>query len=354
MLSWLNSHKKSLKYILGIINNKNSKSAGQFLDESYLGLNNIQTPLRIFKAKKPNKTTFILFPGASPFAENHPGMISLATTVMNLGYNVFIPRIPPLKALKLTSENIDWFAKAYEEIINRNDVNKKNVAIIGISFGGSILLKATLNEKIKSNPPRSMLMYGSCFDLQSGLNFLLTGQINHNGEIHHISPNEWGLTVLFHNFIKHIDAGFDTSMVETVLSARVADKLDEVEELKLKLNKHDFKFINSVLNAQITPEIKKITEKIISSQSKSLLELSPSSFCEKINLKVFIMHGANDSMVPFTESVKLGERIPDNKLLISYLYEHKEISTNTSLLRKIIEIYKLEHFFASYFKYNAS
>ena len=354
MLMWAHSHKQSLKYILGIMKNKEGPSTGQFVDKSYLGINGEATPLRIFKPKKALKTTFILFPGASPFAEKHPGIIGLATTIMNLGYNVFIPRIPPLKALNISSENIEWFVKAYEEIINKNDVDKSNVAIIGISFGGSLLLKATLDKKMKSNPPRSMLMYGSCFDLVAGLNFLLTGEIEHNGKIVHIPPNDWGLTVLFHNFIKTVDVGFDTTGIQAVLAARVADKLDEVEKLKSSLSNHDLKFIDSVLTAKCTPEITKIVDKIIKSKSNSLKEVSPSSFCEKIDMKIFIMHGANDSMVPYTESVKLGNSLPNNELLISYIYEHKEISTNSGLITKIKELIKLEQFFAAYFRYNTN
>ena len=354
MLRWAHSHKQSLKYILGVIKNKDGASEGQFFDESYLGVNDQKTPLRIFKPKKNKTTTFILFPGASPFAEEHPGMIGLATTIMNLGYNVFIPRIPPLKALNISIENIAWFAKAYEQIINRSDVDETNVAIIGISFGGSLLLKATLDEKIKLNPPRSMLMYGSCFDLESGLNFLLTGEIKHDGKVGYISPNDWGLTVLFHNFIKKIDAGFDTTKIQTVLAARVADQLDEVKRLKASLNNHDLQFINSVLTAKFTPEITRIVKTIIKSQADSLKEVSPSSFCEKIDMKIFIMHGANDSMVPYTESIKLGNSLPNNELLISYIYEHKEISTKGGLITKIKELIKLEQFFANYFRYNAS
>ena len=353
MINWAHGHIQSLKYILGVIKNKDGASTGQFIDESYSGINSEPTRLRIFKPKKPNKTTFILFPGASPFAEEHPGMIGLATTIMNLGYNVFIPRIPPLKSLSIKSENVEWFAKAYDEIINRNDVDKTNVTIIGISFGGSLLLKATLDERIKLNPPRSMLMYGSCFDLESGLNFLLSGEIEHNGKIAHIPPNDWGLTVLFHNFIKNVDAGFDTSAVQTVLAARVADKLDKMERLKAELNEHDFQFVSSVLTAKCTPQIAEIAKQIIESQKDSLKQVSPSSFCEQIEMKVFIMHGANDSMVPYTESVKLSNSLPNNKLLISYIYEHKEISTNSDLMTKLKEFVKLEQFFASYFRYNA-
>jgi len=348
LLNWVHSHKQSLKCIVGVIKNKEGISTGQFVDESYPGINNEPTRLRIFKPLKAKKTTFILFPGASPFAEEHPGMIGLATTIMNLGYNVFIPRIPPLKALSIKSENIEWFAKAYEQILRRDDVDQTKVAIIGISFGGSLLLKATLDEKIKSNPPLSMLMYGSCFNLESGLNFLLSGEIGH------ITPNDWGLTVFFHNFINDVETGFDTTAIQLVLAARVADKLDEVERLKAALNEHDLLLINSILMANCTPQVVKIAHQIIESQKDSLNEVSPSSFYKKITMKIFIMHGANDSMVPYTESVKLGENLTNNKLLISYIYEHTEISSNNGFITKLKEFIKLEQFFAAYFRYNES
>ena len=354
MLNWVHGHKQSLKYIVGVVKNKEGASTGQFVDETYSGINNVSTPLRIFKPKKAHQTTFILFPGASPFAEEHPGMIGLATTIMNLGYTVFIPRIPPLKALNIKSENVEWFARAYEQIINRDGIDKTNVAIIGISFGGSLLLKATLDERIKSNPPRSMLMYGSCFDLESGLNFLLSGEIKHNGKIAYIPPNDWGLTVLFHNFLKDMNTGFDTTAIRTVLAARVADKLDEVERLKTELIEHDLIFVEAVLSGKCNPQIEKISHQIIESQKDALDEVSPSSFCEKISMKIFIMHGANDSMVPYTESIKLGENLPNNKLLISYIYEHKEISTNNGFITRLKELVKLEQFFAAYFRYNES
>ncbi len=352
MLHWAYSHKQSLKYLIGVVKNKGGENTGQFVDESYLGLDSKKTPLRIFKHPNAKRTTFILFPGASPFAEEHPGMIGLATTIKNLGYNVFIPRIPPLKALNIGPKNIEWFAHAYDKIINRDNVDVENVAAVGISFGGSLLLKAMLEKKIQNNPPRSLLMYGSCFDFETGLHFLLTGEIEHDGKIAHIPPNDWGMTVLFHNFIKNIDAGFDTTKIEEVLSARVADDLELVEKLKQNLNEHDHTLITDVLNGKINPEIEKISKEIIQSQKEILNELSPSTFCHKISSKVFVMHGANDSMVPYSESIKLGKNLPNNELLISYLYEHKEISTNSGIISKFIEFIKLEHFFASYFRYN--
>ena len=82
--------------------------------------------------------------------------------------------------------------------------------------------------------------------------------------------------------------------------------------------------------------------------------MSPKYWSQKINTKVFIMHGSNDSMVPFTESIALNKYIKNSSLFISYMYEHKEISTDKGLIFKIKEFSKMYKFFKGYFKFNAS
>ena len=57
-------------------------------------------------------------------------------------------------------------------------------------------------------------------------------------------------------------------------------------------------------------------------------------------------------MVPFTESTFLANAIQNSKLLISFLYEHREISTDRGMLFKIKELIKMINFFADYFKFN--
>ena len=80
--------------------------------------------------------------------------------------------------------------------------------------------------------------------------------------------------------------------------------------------------------------------------------ISPKTWSKNINIQIFIIHGANDSMVPFTESTLLAENISNSKLLISFLYEHREISTNRGIFFKIKEVFKMINFFAYYFRYN--
>ena len=84
-----------------------------------------------------------------------------------------------------------------------------------------------------------------------------------------------------------------------------------------------------------------------------IIDHSYAHLVKNIKSKVFIMHGANDSMVPFTESIYLGKYLNDNEILISFLYEHREISTNRGILFKLKEFIKLIRFNARYIQYNS-
>ena len=57
-------------------------------------------------------------------------------------------------------------------------------------------------------------------------------------------------------------------------------------------------------------------------------------------------------MIPFTESIQLAERIPNSELFISYIYEHKEISTNKGTYFKLTEMVRMLHFFSKFYYYN--
>ena len=355
MFKFFKSHIVALKYILKLVKHKpGNPPKAKITDEFYEGVDGLDVPLRIFHPKTVKKLSVIIFPGASPFAENHPGMINLASIIASLGYKVFIPRIPPLKDLNITDINIEWFAHAYEKLLNRDDINPNYVTITGISFGGSLLLNAMMDHRMNNPRPKSLMIYGAAFNIDTGFDFLLNGEINHNGKKIKIKPNEWGVAVILHNFLFNIDVGFDTTQIREVLSHRMKDDIDKVEELKRTLNNHDREFIELVLKAEYNDEIKRIICQIIDSEKENLAKISPKNLCKDIDNKIFIMHGANDSMVPFTESVLMHQSIKDSELLISYLYEHKEISTKRGILFKIYELLKMENFFASYFRYNES
>ena len=150
-----------------------------------------------------------------------------------------------------------------------------------------------------------------------------------------------------------IDTEYDKASICKLLKYRIEDNDKAVEQIKNTLDEKNKAFINLILKGDINKEIESMVKEIIEVNKELLSFLSPDLFANKVTDKVFIMHGANDSMVPFTESILLDRQLPNSEMLISFVYEHREISTNRGFLFKIKELFKMINFFAKYFSYNS-
>lgn len=317
----------------------------------YLDLNNIKVP---FLEVNPENSTkdfeVILFHGASPYGEEHPSMINLALALANCGIKVYIPKLPKLTELEITSETIDLILHFY--LMIKKNSPQTNIVPAGISFGGGLLLKAMIRKELKKYTPNSILTYGTYFSLETSIDFLITGKINNEGNEEYVKPNDWGLIVLFHNYLSGIKTGFDTEQMQKVLKLRVKNLVSESEKEFEKLPKFQQNILIDIYNSNQTEDIIKMTKEMKKVFKKEMKEVSPSEICNKINFKVFLMHGANDSMVPYTESIKLHKNLNNSLLFLSGLYEHREISTGNSILQKFGELKRMSNFFTKFMDYN--
>lgn len=294
----------------------------------------------------------ILFHGASPYGEEHPAMINLALALANCGIKVYIPRLPQLTRLEINKKSSELIAHFYTFI--KMKISSKKIVPAGISFGGGLLMKAMFNDNLKNINPKSILTYGSYFSLETSINFLLSGKIINNGNEKFVKPNDWGLIVLFHNYLSGINAGFDTNQMQKVLKLRVNNNVTESEIERENLPELQNQILEDIYNSNQTEEIKRMTNLMIKEYKSEMEDISPSKICNKINYKVFLMHGANDSMVPYTESIKLHENIKNSSLFLSGLYEHRELAKGNSIILKIKELKKMSSFFTYFMDYNES
>ena len=352
-MSHIYSYYQSWKTIFSILNFKEGKKSNYKIEiENYDGFDSLNPPVKIISPEKNKNKIIVLYPGASPHAEEHPQMQMLGIALANNGYKVFIPRIPPLKSLDISLINVKWFVCFYEWLINKYKYNQCDINLIGISYGGGLMLKASLELKKIIDPTQILMTYGTFFDAKTILDFLLTGKIEDNKKQFLVKPHEWGLIVIFKNYLKNLDLEWDIDGIQNVLELQIEEKFKERDILISKLTLSQKEFVLSIINSNPTDEIIELSNEIIKNETDALTMLSPKYWCHEISNKVFIFHGANDSMVPYTDSKKLAEHLPDSELLISYIYEHKEIATNKGIAFKLKELHRMAAFFSKlYYNY---
>ena len=353
MTSKLNKYIRVFQMITGLVQeNKSHLKKLVHSNESYPGLNSENTPMRVFYPKNPINHTLILFPGASPSAEKHPKMNLLAKVFANAGYLVFLPRIPPLKELIISLEIIDWMGHFFQWLQARENVLEDRIVVIGISFGGAMVLKASLRNEFQKHPPKSMLVFGTHYDIETALRFLLAGKLGVNGHERIVQADEWGLIVLFHNYLSRVDVGYDTTTVQKILKLSMKEDSEGIENELENISGREKKLIIQILAGKINEEIERITALFWEECKNEFKNISPKYWCDQITQKVFVMHGVNDTMAPFTESVKLADGLTDSRLLISYMYEHREIATQRGIFFQIKELLKIFFFLFEFIQYN--
>ena len=326
-------------------------NTNNILIKDYSDLDGNEIPfIEVNPQKSKIEFEIILFHGASPYGEEHPSMINLALALANCGIKIYIPRIPQLMKLEINKKSAELIAHFYSFIKFKNP--SKNIVPAGISFGGGLLMKAMFHDNLKEIMPKSILTYGTYYSLETSINFLISGKIIHNGVEEFVKPNDWGLIVLFHNYLSAINVGFNTLQMQKVLNLRVNNKVTESEIERQSLPDLQNQILEDIFNSNQTEEIKRMTDLMIKEYKLEMEDISPSKICNKIDYKVFLMHGANDSMVPYTESIKLHENIKNSSLFLSGLYEHREISKGNSVIQKLIELKKMSSFFTHFMDYN--
>ena len=353
MASTLNKFFRTAKIITGLVRGENSHLRKLVhSNESYPGLNKESTPMRVFYPKNSTEHTVIIYPGASPSAEEHPTMNLLAKVLSNAGYLVFLPRIPPLKKLIISSEIISWMGHFFQWVQTRENVHKDKIIVIGISFGGAMVLKASLRNEFQKHPPKSMLAYGTYFDVETALRFLLTGKLEVNGVERIVQADEWGLIVLFHNYLSRVDVGYDTITTQKILKLCVQEDQEGINTELEKISEKEKELITHILKGEISSEIERIIDLFWKNLQDEFISISPKYWCDQVVQKVFVIHGANDAMSPYTESIKLADSLADSRLLISYMYEHGERATHRGIFFQIKELLKIFFFLFEFIQHN--
>ncbi|MDP6578369.1 MAG: hypothetical protein QF771_04340 [Candidatus Marinimicrobia bacterium] len=325
---------KMLTIVLNVVPNPVGRLLNLFRREpavetsSYTTTEGETVPMRIYHPEKlKNAPALILYPGITPAAEEHEAVNVLARATALAGIRTFLPRIPAMKEVLVREESIEHMINVYETVEIREDIDIERIACVGMSFGGSLFVKACLDERLK-NRPASVISYGSYFDFKEALQFAITGRCSDGKNEYVFEPHNWGRIVFFHNYLEYLDNPCNPENIRAYLLDQVANDGENGDELYAAFPEEDRILIDKIVSDQ-SKEAVEMVQQVMDKIENILLPLSPIQFLDEIDFPLYLMHGASDTMIPFTETVRFGraleERGKEVHTFISTLYAHSEI-----------------------------
>lgn len=255
------------------------------------------------------------------------------------GHVVLIPEIVEWsKLLVLPSLIAPTVEAAVDVLRKRDDVDVDRIGIFGFSFGATHAIAAAHRDALARNA-KVVVAWGGYADLTRLVTFGLTGEHEIDGVVEKLDPDPYGRWMFGGNYLTRIPGYEDMQRVQDALlelareagrsgvyagdpvhletARRVSENLStrelEIFELFAPINHHD------VESAKVVA--RQLAETIIRVDPY----MDPQEILSQTRLPVIIAHGRDDRLVPWTASVRLQRRIPNDMLAdytVTELFSH--------------------------------
>jgi pimeloyl-ACP methyl ester carboxylesterase len=314
------------------------------VDESNTALagSNGEIPARYYRPRGViHPAGLVILHGIHHLGIAEPRLMNFSRAFAREGVEVLTPELRSLAGYQVDDKDISVIGAAMQEL---RRTTGKQVGVLGLSFAGGLALLAAADPQYR-NDVSFVAAVGAHDDLTRVSHYLATGQISRpDGTVQYLPPHEYGMLVLVYAHVDDFFRDADVHVAKEILRLHLWEQANAAEAHLAELSPAGRDRMELLLRheqAALTPELLAM----IAAHAAEMDELSPHGHLGSLHVPVYLLHGANDSVIPASESLWLAHDIPQpcvRELLISPLISHVEVGGKPSLLDQA----ELVHFVA--------
>jgi pimeloyl-ACP methyl ester carboxylesterase len=316
-----------------------------------------EVPASVFvpKGAKVGLPGWIVLHGITRPGRFHPTQLKFCRALSNGGAAVLVPQVPEWKDLRLAPEQtVPTIRAAIRGLESLPEANGGPYGLIGFSFGCPQALIAAADEVIG---PRLAVVagFGGYADLERTVRFQMTGRHEWDGHEYSHRADPYGRWIIGGNHLTSIPEYADATDVAEAL-CRLAVEAGErrilawdpsYDPLKRRLReglpverRELFDLFAPLTDRDPDPEFaKRIVPLLSGAAVRSSPTLDPAPYVEAVKPPVVLIHGQNDHLIPFTETLRLSSFFGRDQAVdttITALFAHSEQEGRLSSLRREI------------------
>ena len=255
---------------------------------------------------------------------------------------MIVPEIPEWRDLKLApTVTVPTVRAAVRALDGRPEVASGRYGLVGFSFGAPQAVTASCQGEL-SERIGAVVSFGGYCDIERTLRCQLTGVHEWEGVTHRLDPDPYGRWVLASNYLTHVpgceDAADVASALRTLALASTEQRVPAWDPghdaLKNELRERLPCCWRPLFDLFAPPSASPLRE---SDEGKAMAVglahacrrveplLDPSAGLGRARVPVHLFHGRGDRLVPYTESLRLRERLPRDlaaEVTVTGLFAH--------------------------------
>jgi dienelactone hydrolase len=318
------------------------QTAGYTTDDTTIQVRAGRIRARIYRPATVRTRTVLLTGGVHAKGIDEPRLMKFATDLARGGTTVVTAEVPDLLRYRITPALTDTIEDAAVWVASQPALAPDGkIGLYGISFAGGLSISAAGRPSLRDHVA-AVLSFGGHGNLTRVARYLCTGELPDH-TIH--KPHDYGVVVMLVNLADQVVppeqveplraaiVSFMTAshldMVDKPAAAREFAHARELQQSLPEPARTDMGYVNDrnvpALGALLLPHVA-----LFENEPALSPELAPG-----VTAPVFLIHGADDNVVPASESRMLAERLRAQvpvHLLITPLITHAEVDRPASLL----------------------
>jgi pimeloyl-ACP methyl ester carboxylesterase len=322
-----------------------SSQQGDFLEEELTldrGFDRVPATLFLPPGRSGALPGWVVLHGITRPGRAHPSLLRFCRALTSTGAAVLLPEIPEWRELQLAPDRaVPTIRAAILALDARPETQAGRTGAVGFSFGAPQVLIAARDPALRGHLS-TVVGFGGYCHLRETLRFQFTGEFQDGDTTRRLRPDPYGRWVVGANYLTTVPglegAGDVTRALHSLATAAGERRIESWSPL--------YDPIKAELRAGIAPERRELFDLFAPAgdrepdlpRSLELVEalcsaaeatdplLDPTRWMAEVQVPVHLVHGRQDHLIPFTETLRLKEALPTGKTrtTITGLFAHSE------------------------------
>ena len=271
----------------------------------------------------------VLVPGAVPQGRNEPRVVAFAQTLARAGFAVLVPEMTGSAELSLHPRDVREVADAFAWLASRPELTpEERAGMIALSYAVGPAVLAALEPDIRARV-RFIVGVGGYHDINRALRFVTTGWFEHAGRWQAIEPDAYGQLVLAFSARPYLENTRDRALFEAMAERRLADRAAALDDLAAQLGGVG-RTVYALVTNRDRDRFPALFEALPMAMKRDFEALNlAGKDLTRLSARLILVHGRNDSLVPYPESLALAEAVGPQRarvFLIQRILGHVDLS----------------------------
>ncbi len=252
----------------------------------------------------------VLLHGVHYLGYTEPRLVAFASALTRCGFQVLTPDLPELQDYRITPNTITQMKAS---ILYFSQKTGQPVSVMGLSFAGGLALMAAADPAVQPHV-RAVLSVGGHDSFARVAAYYITGHAQGaNGKMFAEAPHDYGPLVLAYNYLSDYVPAADVAAVGDVLKAHLYENASGEALLTARLTPRQAAEWRMLEGGDPAKE-HALAEASNTKHAAQMEAVSPEGHLAALHTQVFLLHGAEDNVIPPTELSWLEHDVPADDL----------------------------------------